>query len=356
MKRYTGNALITVLTGVGIFLIFTGCTGDDSEATLQKPPDPYEQNRVLGKGINLGNALEAPQEGEWGMMIRDEYFLLIRDAGFDAVRIPIRWNAHASDNPPFRINNLFFDRVDTVIKQAMSRNLAVVINIHHYNKLMESPDEHKERFLALWRQIAGQYHNYPSTLFFEVLNEPHGNLKAGLWNQFLREAISVIRESNPYRTLIIGTSPWGGISGLKDLSVPGHDRNIIVTVHYYEPFHFTHQGAEWVGGQSDKWLGTTWEGTEEQKKKVRTDFDQVQSWGASHDRPIYLGEFGAYSRAPTESRETWTTFVRQEAGQRGFSWAYWEFGAGFGVYDREIVKWREPLLKALIPDSLGLNQ
>ena len=39
--------------------------------------------------------------------------------------------------------------------------------------------------------------------------------------------------------------------------------------------------------------------------------------------------------------------LAREAEARGFSWAYWEFGAGFGVYDREKKEWREPLLKAL---------
>jgi endoglucanase len=32
------------------------------------------------------------------------------------------------------------------------------------------------------------------------------------------------------------------------------------------------------------------------------------------------------------------------------SWAYWEFGAGFGVYNPATRQWREELLGALIPD------
>jgi endoglucanase len=38
----------------------------------------------------------------------------------------------------------------------------------------------------------------------------------------------------------------------------------------------------------------------------------------------------------------------REAEKRGFSWAYWEFGSGFGAYDREKKEWRQPLLKALM--------
>jgi endoglucanase len=64
-----------------------------------------------------------------------------------------------------------------------------------------------------------------------------------------------------------------------------------------------------------------------------------------------LGEFGAYSKADMQSRVNWTTFVREEAEKRGFSYAYWEFGAGFGVYDREATGWNEGLLRALVPQE-----
>jgi endoglucanase len=32
----------------------------------------------MQRGINIGNALEAPREGEWRVYIRDEYFRIIR--------------------------------------------------------------------------------------------------------------------------------------------------------------------------------------------------------------------------------------------------------------------------------------
>jgi endoglucanase len=59
--------------------------------------DGFHYNRLLGRGINLGNALEAPKEGEWGMTLKAAYFQKIKDAGFNSVRIPIRWSSHARD-------------------------------------------------------------------------------------------------------------------------------------------------------------------------------------------------------------------------------------------------------------------
>jgi endoglucanase len=77
--------------------------------------------------------------------------------------------------------------------------------------------------------------------------------------------------------------------------------------------------------------------------------DEATEWGQRHSLPIWMGEFGAYSRADNESQLLWTAFVTREAEARGISWAYWEFGAGFGVYDRAARRWRPDLLEALIP-------
>lgn len=154
---------------------------------------------------------------------------------------------------------------------------------------------------------------------------------------------------------MVGTANWGGIDRLTSLNIPAQERNVIVTVHYYNPFQFTHQGASWAGEQADDWLGTTWTATESQKAALDEDLDSVKQWAERHNRPVYLGEFGAYSAAPQQSREAWTEYVRSAAEQRNFSWSYWEFGAGFGIYNRDTKEWRDGLLQALIPGSPELE-
>ena len=310
--------------------------------------DAFHYNRRLGRGINLGNALEAPREGEWGFTLKEDYFPLIKKAGFDAVRIPVRWSAHAAAKAPYRIDPVFFRRVDWALDQAQKNGLIAVLNVHHYGEMDDNPRAHTKRFLALWKQIAERYRGRPDTVYFELPNEPHGKLDDALWNATLDEALTVVRVSNPRRPVIVGPTMWNGFSKLKDLKLPADDRMLIVTFHYYNPFHFTHQGAEWVK-DSRKWLGTRWTGTAKEREQIVKDFDTAAAWAKKEKRPLFLGEFGAYSKADMESRARWTAFLREQAEKRGFSWAYWEFASGFGAYDRQKGRWHKALLSALVP-------
>ncbi len=310
--------------------------------------DAFHYNRLLGRGINLGNVFEAPREGDWGLTLQEDFFPLIKKAGFDAVRIPVRWSAHAQAKAPYRIDAKFLARIDWTVDQALKQERTAVLNIHHYEEMYADPRAQKERFLALWKQIAEHFKDRPDRLYFELLNEPHGKLDDATWNASLREALAVVRASNPKRAVLVGPAMWNNAANLKNLKLPADDRLLIVTFHYYNPFHFTHQGAEWVK-DSGKWLGTRWQGTPKEKQDVVKDLEAAAQWAKKEKRPLFLGEFGAYAKADIDSRARWTAFVREQAEQRGMSWAYWEFASGFGAYDREAKRWRQPLLSALVP-------
>src|SRR5207249_4278100 len=114
---------------------------------------------------------------------------------------------------------------------------------------------------------AERYRGRPDTVYFELLNEPHGKLDVALWNATLAEALQVVRASNPKRPVIVGPSPWNGLGRLKDLKLPANDRLLIATFHYYGPFPFTHQGASWVK-DSGRWLGTRWTGTPKERQQI----------------------------------------------------------------------------------------
>jgi len=313
-------------------------------------PDAFAMNSRIGRGVNFGDALEAPSEGEWGVVLKEEYFQKAMDAGFDSIRLPVRWNAHALDSAPFTIIPSFFDRIDWAVQNGLARGRIVILDFHHFLPYMDCAHCERERFLTLWTQIADHYQAYPPELVFELLNEPTDAVPATEWNDALASALGIIRASNPRRIVVVGPVGWNGLGALPGLQLPENDRGLIVTFHYYEPFHFTHQGAEWAEG-SDAWLGTAWTGSAAEQQAVRNDFESVSAWSAAHDRPIFLGEFGAYSKAGMDSRARWTAYIARQAESLSFSWAYWEFCSGFGVYDPVAHGWRDPLLGALVPES-----
>lgn len=305
-------------------------------------------NEQLGRGVNFGNTLEAPNEGDWGVTLEALQFQRAAEAGFETIRLPVRWSSHTGESPPYAVEPAFLDRVDWAIDQALAHDLNVIVNVHHYEEMSTDPTAHTARWLAIWRQVAARNRDRPQNVLFELLNEPHGQLTAGLWNGMLRDGIAAIRESNPGRNLVVGPVQWNNTDALGQLDLPDDD-HLIVTVHFYEPFQFTHQGASWVDG-TDAWLGTEWQGTEEERAFVTGILERAAEWGRSHGRPMFLGEFGAYSTADMDSRARWTAYVAREAERFGMSWAYWEFMAGFGLYDRATDSWVQPLRDALLPD------
>ncbi len=334
-----------------LLLIVWFCIASAGVITAQSPPaktDVFAVNRSLGRGINLGNALEAPKEGDWGLKLEARYFQIIAEAGFQTVRVPVKWSAHAAKEAPYTIDPRFFQRIDWVLEHATANKLNVVLNVHHYDEMDQQPQQHLPRLIALWEQIAKRYKDQPAVVVFELYNEPHDKFVDDQWNNAIPQLLKAVRATNPTRAVIVGPPHWNAIWALPKLKLPD-DPNLILTVHYYEPFPFTHQGAHWAPDNVKKLSGIRWQGTAAEMAELRQKFDQVADWAKKNQRPVFLGEFGAYEKADMDSRARWTAAVVREAEARGFSWAYWEFAAGFGAYDRTAQAWREPLLKALMP-------
>ncbi|SOE20551.1 Por secretion system C-terminal sorting domain-containing protein [Spirosomataceae bacterium TFI 002] len=312
----------------------------------------FEVNHKLGRGVNMGNMFEAPSEEAWGNPFRDDYFQRIADLGFKHVRIPITWDIpdRAQQEAPYKINAVFMDRIKYVVKKAQDTGLMAIINMHHHEKVFENPAAAKQRFLSQWQQISEAFKDANENILFEVLNEPHGELSPALWNNYFAEALSIIRKTNPTRPVLMGVAQYGGLSAVPQLIFPKDD-HIILTIHYYDPFQFTHQGAEWVNG-SEPWLGTKWDNTDRDQNAIKSQFQFAIDLAKQKNIPINIGEFGAYSKADNASRILWTSFMARWMEEQGFSWAYWEFSAGFGFFNPSTNQYKQDLVDALLKNPL----
>jgi endoglucanase len=263
---------------------------------------------------------------------------LVATAGFDTVRLPVKW--------PDALDPAFFARVELAVEAALARGLEVVLDVHHFDALSAREDRADEaRFLALWEQIAARFARVGRRLWFELLNEPHDRMDAARWNRLLPEALGVVRATSPDRDVIAGPVRWNIVDALETLEPP-EDPQVAVTVHYYSPFRFTHQGARWLDG-AERWRGTTW-GSAADRARVRDDLERAAAWAAARDVPLVLGEFGTIDAAPMAERAAWAACVRADAERLGIAWCYWDFATEFGAYDVARGAWHEPLRAALL--------
>ncbi|GAC1478047.1 MAG: glycoside hydrolase family 5 protein [Gemmatimonadaceae bacterium] len=308
----------------------------------------------IGRGVNFGNMLEAPTEGAWGLTVTDDFIDKAAAAGFASVRLPVRWSSHASADAPFTIDAAFLARVASIVDKLLAKNLVVILNMHHYGQLDGGRPANGEvavadaavdvRFVMLWEQVAKHFRGRSDRLLFEIYNEPHGRLTGEPWNVLAARALGVIRKSNPDRIVVIGPTGWNSASDLRLLKLP-NDANLIATVHDYAPFRFTHQGAGWVSPVLP--LGVTC-CTTAQEGELTAPLDIAKAWAQGKRYPMYVGEFGAYNKADDPSRIDYNRKMRQAMEGRGMSWSYWEFAAGFGVYDPVKLNFRDALLGSLL--------
>jgi len=331
-----------------------------------------EVNRNLGRGMNVGNALESEcfrgdpdheympdqWDGCWNNPIKEEYFSIIKNAGFQSVRIPVRWAEKASDTAPYTIYPSFTARVKEVVDQALAHGLLVIINIHHFNELYDEAmerddfDVQREKFLYLWDQIADTFKNYSNdSLVFEMLNEGRGRVSTGILNQMLADVWPRVRATNPERTLMINPANWGAYASLADVVVPDSDPNVILSGHFYKPHEFTHQGTS---GQYP--VGVVWGNVTEKNNlyiAIESVYAKLKEKYVGIDGgtiPINIGEFGASESGDIASRAAFAEAVRVAAEQRGMSWHYWGFtGTNFDAWSRGLEAWYPEILSALIP-------
>lgn len=272
------------------------------------------------------------------------HFRTIRAGGFDFVRVVLQAFVHMDARN--RLDPKWLATLDRVVAEATKAGLTVILDEHDAGTCSDDPTACEPRLIAFWSQLAERYKGAPDTVLFELLNEPHGKLDADRWNAFVARLIPLVRARNPRRTLVIGPAQWNGADTLATLRLPTGDRNILVTFHSYQPMEFTHQGAPWTpqfAKLHDMPL------TDADVAAIRTTFDSVAAWSRANDRPMLLGEFGAYDKGgiPLAERVRYTATVRQLAEERGLAWAYWQFDSDFVVYDIDHDRWVEPIHAAL---------
>jgi endoglucanase len=360
-----------------------GSSGSDDTTGTADGPEPFTFGtpptaaKYFKKGINLGNRLEAPNEGDWGASVLASDFPFIAARGFDHVRIPIRFSGHALSSAPYTIDAGFFARIDTVLDQATAAGLGVIVDLHAYDELASDPSGHRERFLALWSQIANRYRDRPDTVAFELLNEPNTQLDSA-WNDVVAAAISTVRTTNPRRLLVVDTVFWADPSRLSSLTLPD-DANLLVAIHLYEPKLFSFQGKSWIGDAylttgvffpgppaapispvqaalDESWAASWFDdyntkpAAENPSGPATVDAQVafITAYKSASGRTVYNGEWGPQDGGDMDSRANLVSMVRERCDAADVGWAIWEDRNNMQLFDSTAGTWVTPMVDALL--------
>ncbi|HSG34593.1 MAG TPA: glycoside hydrolase family 5 protein, partial [Sphingomonadaceae bacterium] len=284
----------------------------------------------LGKCVNLSNMFDAPTEAQWGRWPVEADIERIADKGFTAIRLPVRFSAHAMERAPFAVDPAFMERVASVVDLATRKGLAVIVDFHHYNELFEDPEDHAERFAVIWLQIAERFKNAPPNVSFELINEPHKNLDASNLVEVVSPALAAIRHSNPTRSVIWNGVEWAGLDELAESPMPQDDPHLVPTFHYYSPVNFGFDEADWLDPPSKDEFGSA-----EDLAEIEADLATARAYIEATGRVPFVGEFGAHVVRPQGERDEYYETLSEAFASIGIDSCAWGYANTFELYDDE---------------------
>lgn len=318
-------------------------------------------------GWNLGNSLDSYDTGTddtetgWGNpKTTQAMFEAVQNAGFNAVRIPVTWGEHMSDDGT--IDTDWMARVKEVVDYAYDLGLYVILNVHHDDYLWLTPtndslESDKATLTKIWEQICEEFQDYDHRLLFEGMNEPRVIGSAEEWTGGTTESYEVINElhqafvdtvrstggENENRTLIVTTYAQSiEKNAINGLIVPDDD-HIVVSVHSYAPWDF-------CGDEDDD---ADW-GTDSDKSELDSNFQYLEETFISQDIPVIIDEFGSVNKSNTSDRISWFSYYISSAKEHGIKCFVWDNGttsgsSAFGLLNRNSCTWYYPeIIEAII--------
>ncbi len=307
----------------------------------------------------------------------------IRKMGFDHVRLG--FDQIVMEEEPYKYRERTFRKIDDFIGWCEKHNLNMVLNLHkavgNYCDIPEKvhlldDEELQKRFIALWLEFERRYRDKPG-LAFEILNEVR-NVDPEKWNNLAERTLKAIREKNPDRWVVIGSTSWNSARTLSKLRVLD-DPKVVYTFHMYDPYEFTHQRGVLQAGPLYYNRVMEYPTTDVERyrdyhrvhgakdggyhgvKAIDRDYLKRLMNGAHEfvkkhpDKILWNGEFGTIRHAPPESRVAYMRDVVSICKEWGIPYCVWNYlstpndGNRFSLVDDDTRRILSPeLLKACL--------
>jgi len=232
--------------------------------------------------------------------------------------------------------------LDRLIKACDRYDVRVVIDIHQfpgYSHYDESPKDYRlwddvalqERFVRYWRGIAERYSDWGDVIYgYDLLNEP-SEMAIQVWLDLAARTARAIRQVDTDHAIVI--EPRGGMSRMFAEFSPIDVPNVIYSAHLWEPHEVSLQGV--LGNPS----GVEYPSADWNKRYLRDVLRPTIEFQERYDVPILIGEFGATTYVPPDSRAAYLEDVLALFEEYGFDYAFSQYRE-FSAFSPEHVAYR----------------
>ncbi|PKQ46629.1 cellulase family glycosylhydrolase [Confluentibacter flavum] len=314
-------------------------------------------------GINFGNTMVSPIEGEWNSKITLSYVQFLKQLGFNAVRLPVGWVwGHLSDPDKMKIDPVWLERVKEVVGWCVDNDMYVILNAHADLGWLEDNVNAAEKDLvnakqkALWEQIATTMRDFDERLIFAGTNEPkvENAEQMAILNGYHETFIKAVRATggrNSYRVLVVQGPITNGELTYNLMNTLPHDpvpNRMMVEIHNYTPATFTivlDGDVSWGnmiyywGAGNHSTIEPERNATYGEEDVILDEFQKMKQKFVDKGIPVVLGEYGTWRRTPdldkpvpldmemhNKSVDYWSTYVTKQAKAHGLLPFWWEIG------------------------------
>lgn len=324
-----------------LFLLLSICA-DAAKA----PAPPFSNGVNLSDWFNMEDA---------GYLDRDRYtaddFADMKSIGIDVVRLPLNFPPFMGDAPGYTFSDEFLAALDHAVALAEEAGLHVILDQHsYYGSRWFRLDPGEKIVTSGLSQLAKRYASHGDKIVYELFNEPGGELTDALWGPMQQRLIDAVRQydKNHY---IIATGLGCNIANL--FKLPRYtDSLLIYTFHYYNPFLFTHQGADWdnspqkdligipypynaatMPAKPQSFVGNTYYEPLYDKyaneavtdEPMRNAFVRAMHFGRERNAPVFVGEYGTLTTVPDAERCRWYADATRLFEATGIARTAWEW-------------------------------
>jgi endoglucanase len=333
--------------------LVTACSEKKTEQTA---PEVEYASFTIKRGTNIAHWLSQSnrRDSARATFFTQKDIQFIDSVGFDHIRLPIDEEQMWDENG--KRHEDAFQLLRECLDWSRQAGLRVVLDLHilrshHFNekeKPLWTKTTEQDKFIRLWKDLSEAVKEWPNgMLAYEFMNEPVAD-DAEQWNVLLSRVADSIRHWEAERVLVIGSNRWQSADTFDQLRIPANDPNIILSFHFYEPFHLTHFQAGWTDLKDFKGEVTypgqvVVNGVSPREKEV-FNLDTLEKMmrkpihlADSLNLPLYCGEFGVIDKAPVAAKLAWYKDMVAIFEKHNIAYANWNFKAGsFGIVDEEL--------------------